>query len=80
MVVGGTARFFTKKNGLSPQQPVFLRKKNGLSPALAGQPGFFTKKKRAVKPFFKKNGLLTRCFTKKKRAVSFADYSPFFFW
>ena len=61
------------------RQPVFLPKKNGLSPGVGRTTRFFTKKKRVVKPIFKKNGLLTRFFTKKKRAVSFADYSPFFF-
>ena len=51
-------------------QPVFLPKKNGLSPGVGRTTRFFTKKKRAVKPIFKKNGLLTRFFTEKKRVNS----------
>ena len=38
--------------------PFFYGKKTGCTPALAGQPVFLTKKKRDVKPIFKKNGLL----------------------
>ena len=55
VVVGWTTRFFTKKKRAVPRR-------------WPDNPFFYQKKKRAVKPFLKKNGLLTR----------FADYSPFF--
>ena len=66
VVVGGTARFFTKKKRAVRRQPVFLRKKTGCPRRWPDNPFFLPKKKRAVKPFFKENGLLTRFFTKKK--------------
>ena len=63
-LLGGQPVFLRKKNGLSGDNPFFYKKKRAV-PGVGRTTRFFTKKKRAVKPFFKKNGLLTRFFGKK---------------
>ena len=75
--------FFSKRALLGKGDPHrklggFIQSGSSWYPGVGRTTRFFTKKKRAVKPILKKNGLLLLFLVKKRAAVSEAD-SPFFF-